>query len=442
MRLIFYIAYFFILKIIRHETLGMFIKNVCEKMGVVYIKLAQILSTRSDIFKDDQSRKDLSLINDNCNILEFSEIENILKQEYGNNLYNIFKHISKTPLGCASISQVHKAVLNTGEEVAIKVKRNDILKNIKKDITHIKLTLLFLSIFSKQIRFLYKSKVLDIYLKWILEETDFENERKNIKDMYSYHILLNEISSLKGNKKILLVKLYENLCTSNIILMQYIPYSTINKLELNKKNNKLIQESVNSYLKYYFHALFNFDKAIFHGDPHSGNIFIDDNGNIGFLDFGLVFKFNKSQLDTIKKLAILMYKKDFENLYNTILKLSNKYGYSYSERKKEEKLKSDLRKFLLKIDDINVTNWFMEMAFVFLRNNLFPPEYYYEFGKAFLALDGIILFSLNNTTGYELLYEQFSKYYFEEKLQNFLLTLSTQKDVILDTFENIINNII
>ena len=434
MRLIFYIFYYLVLKIARHETLGMYIKNICEKMGIVYIKLAQILSTRSDIIKDEKSRKDLSLINDSCNLISFKQIEEILKEEYGKELCTKFNYIDSNPIGSASISQVHKAILDTGEEVALKIKRKDILKNVRKDSRNIKIAIGILAIFSKSIRFLYKSRALDLYIKWIYEETDFNKEKENIKEMYDYHIKLNSISSIENSKKFLLVKLYEDYCTDNVIVMQYIPYDTINKLEINDKNSKLMQESVNSYLRHYFHALFNFDESIFHGDPHSGNIFIDEHGNIGFLDFGLVFKFNKNQMEMIKKLASAMYRKDFDTLYELILRISGKYGFLYNERKKEEKLKSDLRRFLLKIDDINVTNWFMEMAFLFLRNNLFPPDYYYEFGKAFLALDGIILFSLNEVTGYELLYKQFSKYYIKEMLENVTKSMCNNVENFYEVF--------
>lgn len=423
MRLIFYILYFFVLKIVKRQTLGMYIKNVCEKMGVVYIKLAQILSTRSDIIKSEQSRADLSKINDSCNVLGFLEIEKVLKEEYGKKLYDIFKYIDKEPLGAASVSQVHSAILVTGEEVAVKVKRQDILKNVDKDIKDIKRVLRFLCIFSSAVRFLLKSKVLDIYLKWIKQETDFNNEKKNIKEMYEYHILLNKISILKNNKKILLVKLYEELCSDNIIVMEYIKFPTINKMELEEENARLMKVSINSYLQRYFYALFNFNYASFHGDPHSGNIFIDKTGNIGFIDFGLVFKFEKWQLDVVKEMCIAMYKGDFDKLYKIVLKLSGKYGFLYKERKKEERLKSDLKKYLVRIEDLNVTNWFMEMAFLFLRNKLVPPEYFFEFGKAFLALDGIILFSINNTDAYELLYDQFSLYYKKEKIEEFITTL-------------------
>ena len=352
MRLICYIVYFFVLKIVRKESLGMYIKNICEKMGVVYIKLAQILSTRSDIFKDEKSRNDLCLINDSCNVLKFEEIERILKVEYGNKLYNIFKSIEKEPIGSASVSQVHKAILKNGEEVAIKVKRQDILKNASTDIRNIKILLRLLGIFSRTIRFLLKSTALDIYLKWIIKETDFVQEKENIKSMYNYHIALNNIPSLKHNKRMLLVKLYENICTDNVIVMQYIPYPTVNKIELNDKNTKMLKDAVNSYLQFYFCALFNFEDVTFHGDPHSGNIFIDEEGNIGFLDFGLVFRFEKWQLEVIKKLCIYMYTKNFDKLYEMILKVSGKYGFSYKDRKKEEKLKSDLRRFLLKIDGL------------------------------------------------------------------------------------------
>lgn len=126
-------------KFMLRKNNGIVIKEFSEKMGVVYIKLAQILATHNfgDLFTEDD-RKMLSEICDNCNIIDYEEIEKILKEEYGSNLENIFSFIEKEPIGSASVSQVHRGIIKTGEEVAIKIKRRDITKTIEEDIERIR----------------------------------------------------------------------------------------------------------------------------------------------------------------------------------------------------------------------------------------------------------------------------------------------------------------
>jgi len=106
---------------------GVVIKDFSERMGVVYIKLSQMLAIQNfgNLFTE-KDRQMLSSICDACNPIDYDEILDILKEEYGTNLNNIFSFIDCEPVGSASISQVHRTIFKTGEEVAVKVKRRDI----------------------------------------------------------------------------------------------------------------------------------------------------------------------------------------------------------------------------------------------------------------------------------------------------------------------------
>lgn len=100
-------------KFILRKNNGIVIKDFSEKMGVVYIKLAQMLATQNfgNLFTE-KDRQMLSSICDNCNPISYDEIEEILKQEYGVNLDNVFSFIEKEPVGSASVSQVHLSLIH------------------------------------------------------------------------------------------------------------------------------------------------------------------------------------------------------------------------------------------------------------------------------------------------------------------------------------------
>ena len=127
------------LKFILGKNNGVVIKKFSEKMGIVYIKLSQMLATQNfgNLFTEND-RQMLSSICDGCNPILYSEIEEILREEYGKDLENMFRFIEQKPVGSASVSQVHRAILQTGEEVAIKIKRKDVTKTIDKDIKRIR----------------------------------------------------------------------------------------------------------------------------------------------------------------------------------------------------------------------------------------------------------------------------------------------------------------
>lgn len=427
MKIILNLVKYFFLYLFKRQSFGMYIKNVVENMSIAYIKLAQILSTRTDLLSK-QSINDLKLINDECKVLPYSKINKILQKEYGERLNEIFKSIDKTPIGSASISQVHKAILTTGEEVVIKIKRLDVVENVEKDINFMNNFLKFFSYFSKKVRYLYNSNALESYFNWIKSETDFNNERENINKIYNQFNLLNRSNNLSNCKKMVSVKCYDKFCTENVIVMEYVKYNTLNKINFENEDTIVIFNAINSALRLYFFALLEYDTIYFHGDPHPGNVYVDNKGNLGFLDYGLIFEFTSDEIEMIKKLAICIYTKDIKGLYNLLMKLTKKYGYTLKERKKELKLKKDLIIYFNKLDDLNVTNWFMQMAFICIDNNLYVPEYYYAFAKSFVAMDGILDAIINDISGSQLLQEQFKKYIVQEKIKKVIKEIKNTKN--------------
>ena len=203
----------------------------------------------------------------------------------------IFLSIDPNPIGSASISQVHKAILKNGDIVAIKIKRKDITDNIDNDIKQIKKLALKYGKYIGLKNKIASKKVLDLYLNWIYEETDFINEKENIIKYTEFAKSVN--NKVENTKLIKVPKVYEKLCTENIIVMEYIEDKTINHLSLDECNKKRIAEGLNSYIKSSFYALLNQKTVIFHGDPHNGNIYLDKDGNIGFLDMGNTFELSK-----------------------------------------------------------------------------------------------------------------------------------------------------
>lgn len=293
MKLYFEITKLLFKKIILRKQLGELIKDFAESMGVVYIKFAQMLAMQNygNLFSEDD-RVLLSSICDNCNPLSYEEVLAILKEEYGNNLDSIFKNIEIKPLGSASISQVHKATLTNGEEVALKIKRRNVDHQVSKEINRLKK---LMHRFGKIIKFKNYTDGeygLELFLKWIKEEIDLDHERENIKKYQSFTNLVND--KIKA-KQISVPKVYEEYSTSNVLVMEFISAKTINQMELTEGNKTKIREGINSYIRLSFWALLNSQTVIFHSDPHSGNICVDDTGNIIFLDMGLIYELNKEE---------------------------------------------------------------------------------------------------------------------------------------------------
>lgn len=398
-------------KYIRKYKNGKAIKIFCENMGLVYIKLAQILSTQNygNLFSEED-RKILSSICDNCNIVPFNDIKKIIENEYGDSIDNLFEWIDEKPLGSASISQVHKAKLKDGNIVAIKVRRLDITKNIEKEIKRIKSLMYNFGKYIKFGNYIGGNKALDLYLSWIYEETDFLKEVNNIK---TYTEFANSVNNkIEGNKQIKVPKLYEELCTDNIIIMEYIKYKTINKMSLNNENNEKIKIALNSYISSSLYALFNDLKIIFHGDPHGGNIYIDDNGDIGFLDMGLIFELSSEDIKLTKDFFFAAYTRNYEKMFNLVI------PYGVMDYNTKLRFKNEIKEYCDNLALKPITSYFIDMMNICLKYEICPPNFLFCMSKAFICLGGISNFTNNDLPGTELLKEQVLEYYIKRTIND------------------------
>ncbi len=398
-------------KFILRRNNGIVIKDFSEKMGVVYIKLAQMLATQNfgNLFTEND-RKMLSSICDNCNPISYEEIEEILKQEYGTNLEDIFSFIEKKPVGSASVSQVHRAILKTGEEVAIKIKRKDITRTIDEDIKRIRKIVHRFGKFVNFSNFTGGDHALDLYLEWIGQETDFTHEKENIKIYQNFADNVN--GKVNGTKKIKVPKLYEDYCTDNVIVMEFVKTQTVNKLELTDENKDKITTALNSYIRSSFWAMFNDKPIVFHGDPHSGNICIDEEGNICFLDMGLLCALSDSDAKLCRKFFLTAYSGNYEKLYDMLVSYGN-----MSEEKKQS-FKEDCKKYCEEVKKKEVTYYFIDMINVCLNYEFVPPNFLFSMAKAFVCLNGISNFSDNKCTARELLQEQTMEFLVKRSLKD------------------------
>lgn len=398
-------------KYIRRKSNGFVVRQFAEEMGLVYIKFAQILATQNygDIFTEND-RKILSSICDNCNPIPYHEIEKILKNEYGEKFGQIFYHIEKEPIGSASVSQVHKAVLNSGEEVAIKVKRKDVTASVENDIEKLRKIVHKFGKLVKFRNFTGGDYALNLYLEWIKQEVDFNCEKENIKEYQNFADSVN--GKVPGTSKIKVPRLYDDLCTDNIIVMEFIKHKTINQLELTEEDKNKVMLAINSYIKLSFWAMLNNKKVVFHGDPHGGNICIDDENNIYFLDMGLLFTLSPSDSKLCQDLFLTAYSGNYEKLYNLLI------CYGNMNEKERKSLKESCQKYCEGIMKKDITHCFTDLLTVLLGYEFVPPDFLFSMSKTFICLNGIFSFCNNQLTAKQLLQEQIVEYMVKRSLQD------------------------
>ena len=415
----------FIFKVNSGEALLWF----ASSMGVVYIKFAQILSMYNfgDLFTEEE-RLSLSKICDNIKPVSFSKMKKEIEKEYACPLEQKFKKVFEEPVGSASISQVYKGILKNGDVVAIKVKRKDVARKMNKDFKAIKK---FVHRFGKlfQLKNLSGADYSLLLLEdWIKTETDFANEKNNI---LAYQEFANSVNGKVENaKNIVVPKVYKKLCTDSIIVMEFIYSKTINQMKLTDKNKEKIRTALNDYINLSFYALFHYRDVTFHGDPHGGNIYIDKEGNIGFLDMGLIFHFKDKEADFIRNLFLYSYFAKGDELTNLLLSTCK---YTSLD---EDLLREDIKECCLEFKHIPVTNYFINMVMVFAKYDINPPTLLFKLAKAFVDLNGINNFSDNGINTEELCLNHITEYYVNRTMGDLKDIVSTSSKILPNFVED------
>lgn len=287
---IFHLLLTFYLLIKRRESF-LFIKSIkadkitsyINYLGPSFIKMAQVLATRSDFFPPNYLNE-LKKIHDNLPPMSQSELEKVYEDKG-------FINFNKTPIASASIGQVHEAFLKDGSKVAIKIRRYNIEKIVKTDIKIISfLNKIFKPLFSHYTKNSIEA-VINEFASTIIKETSMRIELSNLK----------KFSKIYCNSNIIFPKYYEELSNDNMLVMSFEEGFRFDDRKNIEKFKIDIKKAINDLVLFYVEQMLI--KGYFHADPHPGNVFINKNSQIILLDFGMVKSVsNETRLNIISLL--------------------------------------------------------------------------------------------------------------------------------------------
>ena len=247
--------------------LGRWTRDELLDLGPTFVKLGQIASTRGDLYPPEFT-KELESLQDNVPPFDFNLVKDVVNRD-------IFKDFDEIPFKSASIGQVHKATLQNGKKVVVKLKRPGILDIMKSDTNNVKKILDFIQSIGVDTGS-SSEFVLNDSIEYLLGEADYRQEVENA---------IKFRRSLKGIDWIKVPYMYKKYCTDDMIVMEYVEADKITEIKNKRINRKKVCEAlVNSYV------IQTMDGGLFHGDPHPGNLAISKDGKLVFYDFGLLIE--------------------------------------------------------------------------------------------------------------------------------------------------------
>ncbi|WP_457640936.1 ABC1 kinase family protein [Persephonella sp.] len=354
------------------------IREALEKLGPSFIKLGQVLSTRPDIIPQEII-KELIKLQDKVAPIDFEIIHEILKRNYREKLNEIFSYIDPEPLASASISQVHVGYLQTGEKVAIKVRRPGLKELINLDAELMLKLVRFLERHSESVKELNLKALIHQFKRTTLREANLLIEAQNIQIFRK---------NFENYPQFYVPKCYTELTHEEILVTEFIEGIKISEKEkLIEKGfslKKLSEELTDAYFKMVF------TDGIYHADPHPGNIFIMEDGRICAVDYGMI-----SRLPKEKKRLFYDYIIAVTTL-NVNLAMHFYEGLNMITPKTDiMDLEQDVEAFLEKyynkqLDEINLKDMILEVIDIVRNNHLRLPMEISYLGKTAINLEGTV----------------------------------------------------
>ncbi|NJL15146.1 MAG: AarF/ABC1/UbiB kinase family protein [Microscillaceae bacterium] len=257
------------------------LRKVVEELGPTFIKLAQLLSNRPDLIPAPLIAE-FAKLQSEVPPLDFAIMEQRIEKELGGPVSNFFSYIDKQALGSASIGQVHRARLMTGEDVVIKVQRPGVGRQIQTDLALLKDLVGLTEGYFRSIGILNPRAILEAFEESMQRELDYTRELRNME-------LFRNIYQEEPNFYI--PKPYKQFSSTKLLVTEFISgckITDVAQLEAwGQDSRKVAERGLNIYLKQIF------EYGFFHADPHPGNILIRPNGTMVLIDFGMVGRLSK-----------------------------------------------------------------------------------------------------------------------------------------------------
>ncbi|GCA77131.1 putative protein kinase UbiB [Microcystis aeruginosa NIES-2520] len=275
-------------------------------LGPTFIKIGQSLSTRADLIPLEYIEQ-LTQLQDRVPEFNSQEAIRVIETELGQPLDNLFESFTVSPLACASLGQVHRARLLSGEEVVIKVQRPNLegLFNLDFELLH-RLTR-WLNIFPVVKKYNLEA-IYQEFFELLFQEIDYIHEGKNA-DRFR--------ENFKNYPQVKVPLVYWQYTTRRVLTLEYVPGIKVDDRETLLANginvDGIIQLGICSYLKQLL------QDGFFQSDPHPGNMAVSQEGELIFYDFGTMFELKSVAKDQMIETFFAVLRKDTETVLKTLM---------------------------------------------------------------------------------------------------------------------------
>jgi predicted unusual protein kinase regulating ubiquinone biosynthesis (AarF/ABC1/UbiB family) len=362
---------------LRHRE-GEALRQKLLALGPTFIKTGQTLATRADVLPVEYIQE-LSKLQDEVPPFPSADARAILENELHAKIEDIFKSFEDVPVAAASLGQVHRAVLRTGQVVAVKIQRPNISGQIDFDIGVLRRIARRLERYPNLIRGADWQGTLDEFHRTIHEEMDYEAEARNAE-------LFRE--NFAKWKEVYVPRIYQIFSTRRVIVMEFIDGLKVTDTDqlsaVGQNPHGVVKLLARTYLKQLL------EDGFFHADPHPGNLRVMADGRLAFFDFGMVGRLSMELQSNLINAFFHIVERDVHGLVDDMVRL----GFIELSADEEVRFKPIIeslfdRYLSLRLGDVKFKELIFDLAHVIYEFPFRIPASFTYIVRAMMTLEGI-----------------------------------------------------
>lgn len=362
---------------LRHRE-GASLRETLLSLGPTFIKIGQTLATRADILPIEYI-KELSKLQDEVAPFPASEARAIIEADMETSLEEVFAEFEDVPVAAASLGQVHRATLKTGQSVAVKVQRPRLGEQIELDLSVLRRIARFLARYPNFIRGVDWQGTLDAFRATIFEEMDYEQEARNAE-------LFRE--NFQRWDDVYVPTIYHVFSSRRVIVMEFIEglkvTDTDKLLAAGQDAKGVVRLLARTYLKQLL------EDGFFHADPHPGNLRVMNDGRIAFFDFGMVGRLDVELQSQLINAFFHTIERDVHGLVDDMVRL----GFITLSEEEEARFKPTIEALMdrylsLRLGEVQFKELIFDLAHVIYEFPFRIPASFTYIIRAIMTLEGI-----------------------------------------------------
>ncbi|QHC03957.1 2-polyprenylphenol 6-hydroxylase [Anoxybacillus sp. PDR2] len=359
------------------KTIGERIRLVLQELGPTFVKLGQIASTRPDLIPGPIIRE-LEKLQDQVSSFSFAEVARTVQEELGSDVDRLFQQFEAVPIAAASIGQVHRAILHSGEQVAVKIQRPNIAHMIETDLEILQ-DLAILA--ERRLSWAAQYQIGDMveeFSQSLRAELDYTIEARNADKIFQ---------QFKQDPSIYVPKVFWEYSSKKVLTMEYVEGIKLNELERLKESGYDLKHLAERLTKAILQQILR--EGFFHGDPHPGNLFVLPGEVIAFIDFGMIGRLTPDMKYHFSSLVIALMRHNTDGIVKSLYQMGLVPEHVDVSRLHEDIEQLREKYYNVPLSQISLGEALHDLFHVAFQHSIRIPKDLTLLGKTLLTVEGV-----------------------------------------------------